>query len=392
MQSFSTEFSTIDPPCIRCAYFPACSGCQIQDHVTFPPTFKDVECFFKSIDPQLEIPLISKEIIGWRTRAKLAIRGTSQNPQIGLFKKHTHDVVSIPDCPLHHPSILKAYAIVEKTIIETGISLYNEKKATGILRYVQFFVETESGRIQVCFVINQEKKNAILENFALKISQNALFSGVWFNYQTEPINRIFGEKWEHLYGAPYAWNKISGVSFAFHPACFSQAHLSLFEKIIESIQLSLLKKKRVLDLYSGVGVIGLSVAFLSESVVCSEINPFAKECFDLSRSHLDAETQKKTSFICGNSQAHPHLIDLADVVIVDPPRKGLDPSLLDKVATTPTLSQLIYVSCFFPSFQRDCLKLIEKGWKIKKAETYLLFPGTDQLETLCIFERDANSL
>ncbi|MBI3237196.1 MAG: class I SAM-dependent RNA methyltransferase [Chlamydiales bacterium] len=318
-------------------------------------------------------------------RAKLAIRGTFQKPEIGLFKKQTHDVISIPDCPLHHPSILKAYAILKEAIIEIQIPPYDEKKQTGTLRYVQFLVENMSQKVQLALAIHAHEKTPPIEKLIAKISKDPLFSGIWLNYQKEATNQIFGQKWEHVHGNLYAIEKLNGISFFFHPACFSQAHLALFEKILQSIRSSLLKGKRVLDLYSGVGVIGLSVANLCSSVVCSEITSFAKECFELSRSYLDPSLQ--ATFVLGSSQSLLHLLDSTDVLLVDPPRKGLDPSLLDKIAATSSISQIIYVSCYFPSFQRDCQKLIEMGWKIKKAEGYLLFPGTDQVETLCVFEK-----
>jgi len=382
-----TEFSTIPQNQIRCDYFPQCSGCEIHDHVTHPPIYNDVIIFFKSIDPSLSVPLFHQDIIGWRVRSKLAVRGSDLNPAIGLFKKGTHQVVSIPHCPLHHPSINQAYDCVQKKIISLKLQPYREQQRTGMLRYLQFVTERKSGKVQLTLVVNTSQKSHEIDSFVKQLYNTRLFSGIWLNYQPDSTNRIFSDHWELGWGDPYLWESILGISFAFHPACFAQAHLQLFESMLRSIQQSIFPDCRVIEFYAGIGVIGLSVAALSSHVICSEINPYTEECFHLSSSKLDLDIQKRVSFSLGSAEKLKDLIDSSEVLIVDPPRKGIDPSLMEKILLTPYLKQIIYVSCGFESFKKDCMKLLEKGWKVQKAETYLFFPGTNHLETLAIFHR-----
>lgn len=382
-----TEFSTIPLSQIRCGYFPLCSGCEIQDEVVHPPIIQVVTNYFKSIDPSLEIPLHYKEIIGWRSRSKLAVRGSYQHPEIGLFKKGSHEVVPIPDCPLHHLAINKAYTVVRQLMIEMKIPAYDEEKGTGLIRYLQFVVERKSRRVQLTITINRQGKDPLIERFIKQLYKESMFLGIWVNYQSESINRIFGPSWELVAGEPYLWESLCGINFALHPACFAQAHLSLFEDILKKIQECILPNKTVVEIYAGIGMIGLSVAHKVKKLICSEINPYAEECFHLTRLQLKPELQKKVSFLCASADKCLHLIDEAEVIIVDPPRKGVDPHLLHHILHSSTCTQLIYLSCGFLSFQKDCDQLLKAGWKIEKAEAYLLFPGTNHVETLCIFKR-----
>lgn len=373
---------------IRCDYFPACSGCEIQQSVTFPSIYQEIKLFFNSLGGN-DVPLFHDLVVHWRTRSKLAVRGSIRCSEIGLFRKGTHEVVSIPLCPLHHIKILDAYAVLKKSIEALEILPYEENGSRGEIRYVQFVVERETGRVQLTLVFNGSSKNVRIESLVKQLYNEGDFLGIWVNYQPMATNRIFGDVWEFFSYLPqhkkYVWEKMGNCRFALHPACFAQAHLPMFDKMLNSIRSSLIPEQKVVELYAGVGAIGFNVAEISQKVVCSEINPFARECFELSRAQLDFILQKRLSFVEGGVKKTAHLIEKAEVLIVDPPRKGLEEFLLKKIVSSSNLKQLIYVSCDFQSFSRDCRFLVENGWKIQKAETYLFFPGKNHLEILCIF-------
>ena len=148
---------------LKCEYFPLCSGCERQGDVSSPPVWQELKNFFNQVAPDLSVDLIVKEITGWRCRSKLAVRGNSREPQIGLFKKGSHDVVSIPTCPLHHPSINAISAKVRKIMIERKIEPYDEERGGGLLRYLQFVVERKTRRVQLALVVNRQGKDSVLE-------------------------------------------------------------------------------------------------------------------------------------------------------------------------------------------------------------------------------------
>ncbi|HSW87111.1 MAG TPA: hypothetical protein VLG49_06400 [Rhabdochlamydiaceae bacterium] len=380
MNSQLTEFSTIP-----CELFTICSGCQLNEHVISPPIWEEIKHYFFS--KGLDAPcLYHKEIIQWRNRVKLAIRGNAENPQIGLFKRGTHEVLSIPSCPMHHPKINLAIQSLIEFIKKIQVQPYCENRHRGELRYCQLVVERTSGKVQLSLVVNDDKITPSLSNLAEQLSGTGLFHSIWINFQPAATNRIFGDKWILCWGEPLLWEEFNGISVCFHPACFGQAHFSLFEEMLKSIQRHVLPEKRILELYAGVGVIGLSVASTSTKLICSEINPHAKDCFEAAIKKLPSEVQNKTSFVLGAAESSTHLLADADVLIVDPPRKGLDPKLLSAIADS-RLEQIIYVSCGPFSFMRDCDELLNHGWRLDKAEGYLLFPGTDHVELIGYFKR-----
>jgi 23S rRNA (uracil1939-C5)-methyltransferase len=374
-----TRFSTI----LQCDYFPLCSGCEIHGDVSSPQVWTEVKNFFEKIG--VPISLIVGQATHWRSRAKLAVRGTAHHPEIGLFKHGSHQVVSIPTCPLHHPSINRVCAHVKQSLIDLNIEPYQEERGAGVVRYLQFVVEDKTGQVQLTLVVN--KSDPQLERCVKRLYAQGGIHSIWLNFQTEKTNTIFGEKWELCAGEPYLWEHIGNQVCAFHPACFGQANKDLFMQALNRIREWVKPHQSIVEFYAGVGVIGLNLAPQSKEIACVEINPYASECFHLSRFKLAHEAQRKISMkISSTEQALP-LIAGRDVIIADPPRKGLDPELLNALCRAPQARQFVYLSCGPNSFQRDSEKLLQHGWKVDNAEAYLFFPGANHVEILCSFKR-----
>lgn len=372
---------------LKCEYFPLCSGCQIQGVVSSPPIWSEIQNFFNRCAPNVNISLKTKEITHWRCRSKLAVRGSADLPQIGLFKKGSHEVVSIPTCPLHHPAINAAYDKVRTVMIAQKIEPYLEEKETGILRYLQFVVDRKTRLIQLTIVVNRSGRDPLLDSFVKQLYRIGGFHSIWINFQPAQTNRIFGNEWVLMEGEPYLWERVGGVDCAFHPACFGQAHLSMYEEVLKRIREWTQPQKRIIELYAGIGTIGLNLAATAEKVTVVEINPYAAECFHLSRLRLAIDLQTKISMHIAPSEVALPMIAEHEIIIVDPPRKGLDDKVIKNICHSDRASQLIYLSCGPQSFQSDCEKLIANGWKIEHAEGYLFFPGCDHVEILCSFKK-----
>lgn len=354
-----------------CPHFALCSGCQLPSDLFHPPIWDEAVAFFK----KWEIPsqLICDGFEGTRYKAKLAVR---PGPEIGLFKKGTHEVVSIPHCLVHHPAINRAVSLLKQEIVRHNFSLYQEKPSQGTLRYLQFFVERYTGKIQLVLVVNETQTNREMEAFCQSLLKYDLWHSIWLNFQPQQTNRILGEGWKLVSGSPYLWQTLNQTPVAFHPGAFSQAHLPLFEKMVEKIGTWVRQTDTVLELYAGVGAIGLTLQNKVKQIVLVENNPLAYLSFQ--------QTQVDIPYHC--IDAKKAQIQEFDVILVDPPRKGLEPELLRKICEKQN-GRLIYVSCGFESFQADCHSLIHAGWKLDEAFGYLLFPGTNQVETLALFNR-----
>lgn len=350
-----------------CPHYSLCSGCQLSD-IYNPPIWQEAHRFFKK--QNIDSSLITEGFSQTRLKAKLAVRS---GPEIGLFKKNTHDVISIPQCLVHHASINRAVALLKEEIIRHRLPLYCEKTLKGQLKYTQLFVERSTGRVQLALVLNA---NEAPESFCQALLKQDIWHSIWLNFHPKATNRILGETWRHIHGEPFLWQTIHNTPIAFHPAAFSQTHLPLFEKMLQKIESWIQTSDRVLELYAGVGAIGLCIRKNAKSITLVENNRFAHLSFLQSKIDIP--------YLCIDAK-EASLKDI-DLIIVDPPRKGLDPLLIQKLSELPT-ARLIYVSCGFDSFQRDCEALILQGYKLKEASGYLLFPGTNHVEILALLEK-----
>ncbi len=377
---------------INCLHFDFCSGCSRDKNIEHFKALHEAQQFFAEcgISP---LKLNVGTPTGWRCRAKLATRGTSAHPLIGLFEEGSHRVVDIPFCQVHHPAINRSVEALKAWIVTQGVELYDERTGAGFLRYVQLAVERKTRRVQMVLVVNEmladwdaTRQKAFLQGLWEQYPE--LWHSLWINFNKRRDNVIFTPHWQLVYGEKWLWEELCGRQVCFHPASFAQANLDMFERLLRRIADVVPEKSRLIEFYAGVGAIGLSLLDKCDSVCCSEVVPLAKECFDESVRHLPQELSRKISFVCGSSASHTHLLNEgAGVVLVDPPRKGLEPALLEALCQSVNVERLIYISCGWESFQRDCQKLIAGRWKIVQAEAFLFFPGSEHLETFAVFDR-----
>ena len=365
-----------------CDYFPICSGCTRQTDVRNPDIWKEICSFFEKT-ASFKPDLVSKEIIHWRSRAKLAVRGTCSHPLIGLFQQGSHRVIDLKSCPLHYPIMDEALEEIRKGIKECKVDPYQEKGHLGRLKYLQMTVDLQTFKIQLALVFNGNSLEENEKAFVKLLYKSGRFHSIWANYHPEKTNSIFNfEAWELLDGEKDFFQKIKEISFAFHPSCFSQAHIPLFEEMIGYIDSLVESEKSIFELYAGVGCIGLFLAYKAKKVTLVESSPHAKSCFETTVKKLSTAIQEKCFFLSSKVEE----VDLqdAEVILVDPPRKGLSKECKDKIFKS-NAAQLIYISCGYESFMRDCSEILEKGWKLENAKGFILFPGTNHVEIVANF-------
>jgi tRNA/tmRNA/rRNA uracil-C5-methylase (TrmA/RlmC/RlmD family) len=238
---------------------------------------------------------------------------------------------------------------------------------------------------------------------------------LWVHYNSswKHSNAIFSveggkECWEHRYGPLCITETLEltecglkhSVPLRFPPNVFRQANIDAFAMILAEIRRRISKFGRqrrqqdrnaalptCVELYGGVGTIGLHVVDLVSSLVSSDENPFNEASFNESALALPNDLSKRVSYKSMNAtnMVHSKELERAEVVIVDPPRKGLDDIVLQTLCTEASTQFLVYVSCGFDAFQHDCNALLKSKWSLDHAEGYLLFPGSDAIETLAIF-------
>eukprot|EP01038_Epipyxis_sp_PR26KG_P007826 gene7826-10630_t len=393
---------------LQCKHFDICSGCTIKGNFTESPFVKQAKKYFLSEGVNLSIFL--GNITHWRTTAKLAVQPLSKwgGLKIGLYKSNTHDVEPITDCKVHHQRINEAIEELKASALEIGVKGYSEAKqgipAQGELRYIQMTVERESRKVQLVLVwnvMNYKEAEQTLPRLVKKLkSRPDLWHSIHVNFQTSQSYNILNfhpKAWKTLWGPPLSIEKIGDAIFYFQPQIFRQSNLDVFEKnIIPTVIRNIPENSLVSELYAGIGTIGLNAAKISKSVLCSDSNEFIDAVFDKCADSLPEADREKVFFEClpAEEAILQGQCDEAEVLIVDPPRKGLDEGvmnlLIDKhpEKQAPNLKRLIYVSCGFEALEKDTRQLISSGkWKLKSADGFLLFPGSDHIEIVAVYDK-----
>ncbi|GAB2278508.1 hypothetical protein Dimus_013188 [Dionaea muscipula] len=446
---------------LHCPHFQSCSGCTHEFNLHRPAVVDEAAEFFKNFGVS-DFTFDSCNLWGWRCRAKLAVRGSSTEPLIGLYQEGTHAVVDIPDCKAHHPNINAAGELLKKGITQLNVEPYDEDAGTGELRYVQMAVTTyntsipqskryEHGKVQITLVWNSRSESSPsfqkLEALANFLWRNGgpgcdfhLVHSVWANFQTSTNNIIFGNRWKHLLGEKDFWEHIGGIDTSLDPYSFGQANTRAFDSLLRKLQKYVPYGSSISDLYGGAGIIGLSLAATRKcrSVKCIEINKESKPSFQRTISRLPNYVDSNISWHHADASVDPlSWLVGSDVVVVDPPRKGLDESVLgalqslsstkhDIEASNSTMLKIkdekrpwilrareasihiqsktafgdsgtlpqtiIYISCGWDSFKEDCKALLStKAWYLDKAHGFNFFPGTQSIEVLAVFRRGARA-
>ena len=324
----------------------------------------------------------------FRLRARLAIRGRQNSPKIGLFEIDSHRVVHIPNCRVHHPLINRVAGVVRRALVEARVTSYSDKAHLGIARYLQVVIERRSQTAQVVLVGNCETVEPLAD--CLNLIRGRLggeLHSLWFNANTERTNTILGSQWQLIQGTESVIESFGGPEVHYPPGAFGQSNLDIAEQIIAHVRNRIPAGARVVEFYAGVGAIGLSVIDRVAELRMNEVSPQSLRGLALGIEGLSAERRAKISIIPGPAGAARDAATGAQVVIVDPPRKGLDAELRESLRQSPP-QRLIYVSCDLESFQVDAVALTAGGaMRMTGLRAFNLMPYTEHVETLAVFER-----
>ncbi len=325
---------------------------------------------------------------GFRLRARLAIRGRVESPKLGLFEPGSHRVVHVPDCSVHHPLINRVAAVTRGALIDARVSCYSDHAHLGHARYLQVVVERRSRTAQVVLVANTtltEPLRACLDLIRDRLGGE--LHSLWFNVNRERSNTILGRDFQQWCGPASVTEHFGGAAVHYPPGAFGQNNLEIAEAIIGHVREQIPVNARVAEFYAGVGAIGLSVLDRVRDITLNEAGAQALQGLELGIAALDPAARDKVTVVPGTADAARAAAANADVVIADPPRKGLDPLLTAALADDPP-ERFLYVSCSLESLQRDAARLTAGGRQRLAALTaFNLIPFTEHVETVARFER-----
>ncbi len=329
---------------------------------------------------------------GFRHRARLAVRGRTNSPKLGIFQAGTHRIVDIPNCGIHHPLINRVARALKQVIRRSGVRPYAERPHSGDLRYLQVAVERSSQRAQVVLVGNGTTPNALAktcEGLAEELGES--LHSLWWNGQPDRSNAILGPHWQRVVGPETISERIGGAEVHFTPGAFGQSHLDLFEDIAQRVSEWVPDGSRLAEFYGGSGSLSLGMASRCASLQINEQNPHCLRGLEIGIQALPDLVQQRVQTAPGRAGERLDLLDGADVVLLDPPRRGLDVELLDALCRHPLDAprRILYASCGIDSFLSDSKQLLEADrMRLVALEAYALFPYSEHLETLALFQND----
>jgi 23S rRNA (uracil1939-C5)-methyltransferase len=369
-----------------CPHRPPCPGCPRFGEAGIAPAALGALDELARTHGLPEVAVISGLSAGFRHRARLAIRGRLGSPKIGLFELDTHHVVHIPNCAVQHPLINRVASIVRRALVDARITSYSEKAHLGLARYLQVVVERRSQSAQVVLVGNHESAEPFAACFELiRERLGSELHSLWFNSNREPTNTILGPDFHRICGPESVVERFGGSEVHYPPGAFGQSNLDIAERIIEHIRADIPEGARVTEFYSGVGAIGLSLLDRVSEIRLNEVSPHSLRGLELGLAQLEPKNRAKISVVPGPAGEARLAASGAQVVIADPPRKGLDPELTEYLSTHGT-ERFIYVSCGLDSFLRDTALLTSRGkLRLNALTAFNLMPFTEHVETVAHF-------
>jgi 23S rRNA (uracil1939-C5)-methyltransferase len=210
---------------------------------------------------------------------------------------------------------------------------------------------------------------------------------LWWNGNPKRTNTILGPDWSQIFGADAVEERIGGADVFFPPAAFGQSHLALADRIVETIHTCVDEGARVAEFYAGCGAIGLGLLQRGHEVTFNEVSPAGLQGLEMGIARVRPGHSDRARVVPGPAGECTDALLGCDVAIVDPPRKGLDQALLAALATQPP-QRLVYLSCDLEQLCEDTAALIAHGrLRLDRLQPFALFPFTDHVETLAVFER-----
>ena len=336
-----------------------------------------------------EVPILAAPTChGYRNKAQYPVSAEKGRAYAGFFRAGTHDVVENRRCRILPEETDRVKDAVMDYVNQCRVSAYDETAHTGLLRHIYVRRGAVSGQILVCLAVNGRKLPHIPE-LIQRLQKIPGFTTLVLSVNTKKGNAVLGDEFITLYGPGYIEDTLCGLSFRLSPRSFYQVNHHQAQRLYEAAiaQAQITKADTVLDLYCGVGTITLAMAGAAGKVIGVEVVPQAVED---ARDNARRNGIENAEFFCGDAgQAALELEKQgvkADVVIVDPPRKGLNADTVEALARFSP-RRIVYVSCDPATLARDVKLLKEKGYALQNALAADLFPRCSHVETVILLSR-----
>ncbi len=388
--------SRIEPDCPQ---YKRCGGCVFR-HISYAEELRikkqrvnDAVRRIGGLDIECEGIIGAENPDRYRNKAQLPCRADGCGKlQLGFFAAHSHRLIECTDCLLQPAEFAAIEAAFKRFVDETKTEIYDETAHKGRVRHLYLRSSALTGEIMVCVVVNGNGLHH--EELLVQMLREASdrISGIVINRNTEKTNVITGRKCRVVWGKEYITERLCGVDFRISPLSFLQVNpvqaQKLYEKAAEYAGLT--GSETVLDMYCGAGTIGLTMARYAKQIIGAEVVP---EAVSDAWENAQANGIENARFIEGDAAvAAARLSDegvVPDVVVLDPPRKGCDVSLINTVSDMKP-KRVVYVSCDPATLARDMKLFVERGYMPRKLTAVDMFPRTAHVECVVLMTKVQN--
>ncbi len=380
--------SRVEPDC---PHYGSCGGCQFR-HMAYAEELeakrRRVEDALRRIGgAEVSVSVIhgAENTVRYRNKVQFPVADGA----IGYYAGRTHRVVDVPDCLLQPEVDTLCRAAVKGWMERFHIPAYDERTGKGLVRHL--FLRTNSaGEVLCCIAANGKSLPHETELVDVLRTAAPALAGVVLSVNTKKTNVILGDKYRTLWGRDWLEEELCGHSFRLSVPSFFQVNRAqtevLYRRALDFAALT--GEETVVELYCGIGTISLTLAERAKQVIGVEVAPQAVE--DARENARRSGLEGKTRFECGDAGELAAKLEREGVrpgvVVVDPPRKGLAPEVVDTIAGMEP-DRVVYVSCDPATLARDVKRFQALGYAPARAEAVDLFPRTAHVETIVLLQR-----
>ncbi len=343
-----------------------------------------------------------KNAARYRNKAQYPVTRTADGYEIGFFAPKTHRVTPVRDCPLAPAIFAEIAEVIKEYFKEYTPSVYSEESGEGLIRHLYLRRGEVSGEILVTLVINGDgipAEDKLISSLTVKFPK---IVGILLNINKKSTNVILGDRYITLFGRDYIYDTLAGVKLKITAPSFYQVNHDTAELLYaEAKRLAAPKSDDILlDLYCGAGSIGLSMAHEVRELIGIEIVESAVEC---AKENARVNGIENAYFFTGDAKDTERLLDIAqralgkkikpDIIILDPPRAGLDERLVSFTAGLIP-RKIVYISCNPKTLARDVARFRACGYTTSSVLPVDMFPMTGHVECVVLLEQhsDINSV
>ena len=372
-----------------CTTYKRCGGCSLR-HIKYEETLKMKQNSVQSlVNKTLKNKIDVEETLGmenpyhYRNKAQYPVGMNREGkPVIGVFANRTHEIIPINTCYIQNKQTEEIAKYIFKFLVERNISFYNEVSQKGLVRHIVTKIGIKTNEIMCIIVINGEKIPYEKELVEKLITKYKNIKSIIKNINTKNTNVILGNENINLYGDGYITDVLGNYKFKISPLSFYQVNPVQAEKLYDfGVKFAnITNDDIVFDLYCGIGTISLFMSKFAKKVYGVEI---VEEAILSAKENARINDVDNTEFIAGDvERVLDDLVNkqniIPDIIMVDPPRKGLDNVSIDNIKKVKP-KKVVYISCNPATLVRDLAKL-EECYEVKRIKPVDMFPFTSHVE------------